>query len=883
MLRVQLLGPVEVFDDGRPLELGGPQQRAVIAHLALELGRVVSVDRLVDRLWGDAPPRSPLGTLQSYVSRLRRALEPGRGHGQAPTVLVSEAPGYVLRLAPEQIDLHRFRTLVGEVRAAEAATAIGLLDEALALWRGPALAGIGPDEAVAQLTVRITEEHHAAIEQRFEALLAVGRAAEAVPALQEAVDAEPLRERRWALLALALYRSRRQAEALRALAAARHALLDELGLDPGPELRDLEARILAQDPTLDLGAARVSSAPPAAPERTVPIEPAAPLLVRREAEWTALATALQRADVGPAQLALVDGEPGIGKSTIVGALVDHARAAGWHGAVGRCVEPGLAPSLWPWIEIVRQLLTGRGAAVPAGRGRPWHQLAAGDRDAGAVLSPVELAGAFVDLLDDIDEYPVLVALDDLHWADGPTIDVLRLVVERLARRRVFVVAAFRQPELVPDSLLATELARLHVATSNPVRLRIAPLDGGQIADLIELTTGTAPGPDVVDRIRRSAGGNPLFVCELARLAGERGLDGDLEVPTAIRDVVRGRLAPLPERATAELEVAAVLGERFELRTAMAASERDADSCLDALDAAIVTRILVPDGEGFRFAHALVRDSVLADVPPLRLARLHHRAAEAILAVRGDGADEAEPIAFHRIASLRLADPLIVAKSVVRAADVARWTGALDAADRLAERTLEILAGRTRTDAVDALEAEALESIVSAAIRRGTLADIEAATRRVVDFAEAANSDAARALALFVRWNLIDLHPARPEAAGIVAEATALAKSTGSPYATMMSRYVLGSHALAVGELDAAHEHLVASIVALGAPEPDDQPVHVPLAPVPYTASLVEALRGDAAEARGSTPIGGCGRGPTSASTWTRTWATSSPTTGRSSR
>ena len=271
MLRVQLLGPVEVFDDGRPLELGGPQQRAVIAHLALELGRVVSVDRLVDRLWADAPPRSPLGTLQSYVSRLRRALEPGRGHGQAPAVLVSEAPGYVLRLAPEQIDLHRFRTLIGEARAAHAATAIGLLDEALALWRGPALAGIGPDEAVAQLTVRITEEHHAAIEQRFEALLAVGRAAEAVPALQEAVDAEPLRERRWALLALALYRSRRQAEALRALAAARHALLDELGLDPGPELRDLEARILAQDPTLDLGAAKcrpLRRPPPSEPCRS---------------------------------------------------------------------------------------------------------------------------------------------------------------------------------------------------------------------------------------------------------------------------------------------------------------------------------------------------------------------------------------------------------------------------------------------------------------------------------------------------------------------------------------------------------------------------------------------------------------------------------------
>src|SRR3954451_1536846 len=118
---VQLLGPVEVFDDGRPLELGGPQQRAVIAHLALDVGRVVPVDRLVDRLWGEEPPRTPLGTLQSYVSRLRRVVEPEREAGAAPQVLVSEAPGYVLRLGPDAVDVHRFTAIVNEARAAAAA------------------------------------------------------------------------------------------------------------------------------------------------------------------------------------------------------------------------------------------------------------------------------------------------------------------------------------------------------------------------------------------------------------------------------------------------------------------------------------------------------------------------------------------------------------------------------------------------------------------------------------------------------------------------------------------------------------------------------------------------------------------------------------------
>jgi len=218
---VHVLGPVEVHRDGVPLDLGGPQQRAVIAHLAIDAGRVLSVERLIDRLWGDQPPRTPLGTLQSYVSRLRRAIEPAREAGAAPQVLVSEAPGYVLRIPPDAVDVHRFTTMVNEARTAAAAgyanQALERFDNALALWRGPALAGVGPDEQVRSIVVRFEEEWALAIEDRFETLLSLGRHAEAVPALQVAVDEHKLRERLWALLALALYRSSRQADALRAL------------------------------------------------------------------------------------------------------------------------------------------------------------------------------------------------------------------------------------------------------------------------------------------------------------------------------------------------------------------------------------------------------------------------------------------------------------------------------------------------------------------------------------------------------------------------------------------------------------------------------------------------------------------------------------------
>ena len=399
VLTVHVLGPVEVHRDGVAVDLGGPQQRAVIAHLALDVGRVVSVERLIDRLWGDEPPRTPLGTLQSYVSRLRRTVEPAREAGAAPQVLVSEAPGYVLRLPPEAVDVHRFTAIVNDARSAAAAgyasQALEHFDAALDLWRGPALAGVGPDEEVRPIVVRFEEERAQAIEDRFETLLALGRHGEAIPALQHAVDEHPLRERLWALLALALYRSSRQADALRALSTARAALLDELGLDPGPELRTLENRILAQDPGLlatpDVVAPKVVVAEPT-PAR-------APSSSGARDEWGVLTGALQAAPGGGAQVVLVEGEPGIGKSTLSDAFLAHARSLGWRTAVGHCVESGLAPSLWPAIEILRTLIAETSPVPESAARNVLYQFVTSEEPTRLSLSPVELADQFVALVD----------------------------------------------------------------------------------------------------------------------------------------------------------------------------------------------------------------------------------------------------------------------------------------------------------------------------------------------------------------------------------------------------------------------------------------------------------------------------------------------------
>ena len=255
----RILGPLDVQADGRPLPLGGPQQRAVLAVLLLNAGQVVSTERLIDDLWGEQVPSSARPVLQGYVSNLRKAVGP---------LLVTRAPGYALELEPEQLDLRRFERLLGEGRADLAAgraeSAAATLRDALALWRGAALADFAYEPFAQAAVVRLEELRLAAVEERIDADLALGRHAALVGELEALAVEHPLRERVHAQLMLALYRSGRQAEALSAYHDARRTLVDELGIEPGPELQELERAILRQDPSLD-----VPAAGPAAPERSI--------------------------------------------------------------------------------------------------------------------------------------------------------------------------------------------------------------------------------------------------------------------------------------------------------------------------------------------------------------------------------------------------------------------------------------------------------------------------------------------------------------------------------------------------------------------------------------------------------------------------------------
>jgi DNA-binding SARP family transcriptional activator/tetratricopeptide (TPR) repeat protein len=245
-VRVAILGPFQLENEGRALSPGGSRQRAVLAHLALHANQVVPTERLLVDLWGEDVPASAVNALQAAVSRLRKVMPPDR--------LVTQAPGYVLRLGPEELDLADFtlragtgRRLLADGRPVEAA---GTLRSALALWRGPALADFRYEPFAQAEIARLEEEHLACREDRVDADLAGGTGADLVAELRALVTEHPLRERLRGQLMRALYRNGRQSEALEVLRELRRRLREDLGIDPSPELVTLETAILRQDPAL---------------------------------------------------------------------------------------------------------------------------------------------------------------------------------------------------------------------------------------------------------------------------------------------------------------------------------------------------------------------------------------------------------------------------------------------------------------------------------------------------------------------------------------------------------------------------------------------------------------------------------------------------------
>jgi WD40 repeat protein/DNA-binding SARP family transcriptional activator len=314
---VRLLGSVEALVDGHSLSLGGNKQRGVVAMLALHANTTLSGDRLIDGLWGDDPPPSAAKNLQLYISRLRRALAESRAEAE----ILTRGRGYELRLAVRAVDALRFERLVEEAaRERDGGGTNGAARSALELWRGAPLADIA-DEPFAPAEIRRLEELRLqALELAIDADLAAGRHAEVTAELEGLIAEDPLRERFHAQRMLALYRDGRQSEALDVYRAARRTLINEIGVEPGPELQDLQAAILDQDPRLD--------APPPTRELPAQLEGGSPLLAGRKPELAWLRERWERAGRGGVVVVLVVGPAGIGKTRLVAELATEVQGGG---------------------------------------------------------------------------------------------------------------------------------------------------------------------------------------------------------------------------------------------------------------------------------------------------------------------------------------------------------------------------------------------------------------------------------------------------------------------------------------------------------------------------------------------------------------------------
>ena len=530
----RVLGPLEVVVDGRPVALGSPKARLLLAAFLVDANSVVSTDRLVEALWGERPPSRALSALQQLVHRLRSLTR--SAHLPDADVLVTRPPGYVLRVEPGCYDAARFEELVVDAQhgaqGGDPDAALGALDEALALWRGPAFAEFASEEFARAEATRLEVLRLVAIEERVEAKLALGRHDEVTGELDALVTEFPYRERLWGQLMLALYRSGRQADALRAYGRVRTLLAEELGIDPGAPLRSLEEAILLQKPELDWVPPKSKIA--AAREVWRPALPMAlardDLLVGRRGEIAWLDELLVRAEGGAVGV-LVRGERGSGRTTLV---VDFGRrafqqgCAVLYGATSRSRLSGLQPLLDAVTVLDSPATTFDGEV---------ERFAA---ELGEIVGKVARSTA----------KPLVLIVDDVDRAGPETVEVLQQLVAASEPGGLLVVATTAAAGHGDD-----DACRWWAAERT-----LTPFNETEVAALLELWLGEAPSPELAAVVWEETDGNPRRVGELAARLAEAELDQQVE-----RAVARATAAQRDLR-TVHGEIATSVGVRAHRRS-----------------------------------------------------------------------------------------------------------------------------------------------------------------------------------------------------------------------------------------------------------------------------------------------------------------------------
>lgn len=765
-----ILGPLQVVDGERVVDLGSRKQRCTLALLVLHANRIVSLDRIVDALWPGEVPPGHLATLHSYVSRLRGVLEPSRAAGTAPMVLVRDAPGYRLVVEDGELDARVFERLVADgdkaLLTGDLFRADRLFDQALALWRGDVLGDLGEADFARGEATRLEQLRLHATEQRFDAALRLGRHGTVVVEGTRVLAVHPYRERLRGQVMLGLYRSGQQVDALRVYREGRAMLVEELGVEPAPALQQLEESILQQKSELDWKPPppRVDQVGAAGPVRLPPILSAsAGSFVGREAEVAELRDAWRRAVEGAREIHLLSGEPGIGKTRLAAELAVHAAHDGAIVLYGRCYEESVVP-YQPFAEALRWYAT----SIPPTQlrdevtraGSIVARLAPGlERDLPALPEPVRagpdterhlLFQATIDLLAEIAaRAPVLLVLDDLHWADEPTWLLLAHVARTTGPSRLLVVGTYRSSECNDgfDAIVANLRRDGLVA---PVSLE--GLDERGVHDLIVDSFELEAPASFCTAVFNHTDGNPFFVREVLHHVTEtvmvNGEPGEFEsidwatlgVPQGVRDVISRRVKRLSLGAGSALTIASVIGREFTLDLLEMTTGATADELLDLLDEAVSAGVVaeLPGATGrYSFSHALTRETLYGSLTRTRRARLHNGVGAALEAVHPDDRPVAV-LAHHFVAGGR--DAAKAARYCYLAGDAALQQLAHEEAAGHFQRGLAVL------DSDVALRCDLLLGLAEAHRRAGRREEARKALEAAADHARRAG-DAVRLAAV----------------------------------------------------------------------------------------------------------------------------------------